>query len=197
MSTGTVVGAVLTGGASRRMGRDKARLEVDGVAMASRVAAALREGGCDPVFALGGDEVGLGALGFEVVPDGWPGEGPLGAIVTALAHVSTLRPGASTFVAACDLPFLDPATVRDLVAAAMSSLATPSASDVVVAASTGVQPLCAVWSPGAAGGLRSTFEAGERSVMRALASLRVTTHTVDASALRNVNAPEDVPHYPA
>ena len=42
-------GAVLCGGASRRMGTDKAFVEVGGVAMAERVAAALEAAGCAPV----------------------------------------------------------------------------------------------------------------------------------------------------
>ena len=48
-------GAVLCGGASRRMGTDKALVEVDGVPMAERVAGALHAGGCAPVVFVGGD----------------------------------------------------------------------------------------------------------------------------------------------
>src|SRR5262245_1565825 len=91
-------GAVLTGGASRRMGRDKALVEVDGRPMAGRVAAALREAGAAEVQAIGGDAAGLGELGLDVVPDRFPGEGPLGGIVTALSAAS--QP--VTVVVACD-----------------------------------------------------------------------------------------------
>ena len=58
-----VAGAVLVGGASRRMGRPKALIEVDGSPMVVRVAAALSAGGCAPVRLIGGlatlpDDVG-------------------------------------------------------------------------------------------------------------------------------------------
>ena len=39
---GNIAGAVLVGGASTRMGRDKARLAVDGIPGASRVASRAR-----------------------------------------------------------------------------------------------------------------------------------------------------------
>ncbi|MEZ5248574.1 MAG: ribonuclease D [Ilumatobacteraceae bacterium] len=57
-----------------------------GTSLVRRVAAALAAGGCRPVFAVGGDLVRLRAAGLEAVRDGWPGEGPLGGIVTAVRH---------------------------------------------------------------------------------------------------------------
>ena len=71
-------GAVLTGGRSSRMGRDKATLPVDGVPMAARVADALRRAGAEPVLAVGGDQAALEALGLTWVADRHPGEGPSG-----------------------------------------------------------------------------------------------------------------------
>ncbi len=82
----SVLGAVLAG-ASRRMGPgiDKALVEVGGVAMARRVADALRAGGAEPVVAVGGDRSALGRIGLDGVDDRHPGEGPLGGVCTALA----------------------------------------------------------------------------------------------------------------
>jgi molybdopterin-guanine dinucleotide biosynthesis protein A len=80
----TLTGVVLTGGASRRMGVDKALVEVDGVAMAGRVAAALARGGCDPVVCQGGDAQTLAVLELPVLPDSRPGGGPVAAILDAL-----------------------------------------------------------------------------------------------------------------
>jgi molybdopterin-guanine dinucleotide biosynthesis protein A len=184
----SVAGAVLTGGASRRMGRDKATLPVDGIAMARRVADALIAGGCATVLAVGGDTDGLARLGLEAIPDGWPGEGPVGGIVTALAATD-----APTVVAACDLPWLDAATVGALVAAFVDAGADPEGAqaDAFVAVTDRIEPLCALWQPAALPPLRAAFAAGERAVHRALGGLRVVTVRVDPAALRNVNTPED------
>src|SRR5690606_29827571 len=84
-------GAVLTGGARRRMGRDKALIEIDGRAMAVIVAATLVEAGCEPVVAVGGDAEQLTGLGLAFVPDVEPGAGPLGGVVGALEWFATDR----------------------------------------------------------------------------------------------------------
>jgi molybdopterin-guanine dinucleotide biosynthesis protein A len=71
-------GAVLCGGASRRMGRDKALLPLDGLPLAVRVAQALGEAGAAEVVAVGGDRDGLASWDLPAVPDRWPGEGRAG-----------------------------------------------------------------------------------------------------------------------
>ncbi|HEX2785027.1 MAG TPA: NTP transferase domain-containing protein, partial [Ilumatobacteraceae bacterium] len=63
------LGAVLCGGASRRMGVDKATLRIQGVAMARRVADVLLAAGCALVIAVGGDSVELRRLGLDGVAD--------------------------------------------------------------------------------------------------------------------------------
>ena len=118
-------GAVLTGGASRRMGTDKALVEVDGMAMAGRVAGALASAGGQPVIAVGGDADRLADLGLAVTPDRWPGEGPLGGLVTALGALAD--PAVPiVVVAACDLPALTSSVVAALVAALAERCIGPS-----------------------------------------------------------------------
>lgn len=183
-------GVVLAGGQSRRMGRDKALVVVDGRPMAAAVADALRGAGCSPVLAVGGDARALTALGLPVVADGWPGEGPLGAIVTALGH--TLVP---TMVVACDLPWLSAEVIATVVAAA-------GRPDVDVAIATTQldpagavrdEPMCACWLPSALPALTARFAAGERAVHAVLDDVRVCRVSVAAAALRNVNVPGDLP----
>ncbi|MES4792537.1 MAG: hypothetical protein C4321_05700, partial [Chloroflexota bacterium] len=80
----TFSGAVLTGGRSSRMGRDKAFVALGGRPLVTYPVGALRMAGATEVFAVGGDRVRLTTLGLSWVPDGHPGAGPLGGICTAI-----------------------------------------------------------------------------------------------------------------
>jgi molybdenum cofactor guanylyltransferase len=180
------VGAVLCGGRSTRMGRDKAFVEIDGVPMARRVADALAEAGCSPVVAIGGDAVGLATLGLAAVPDGWPGEGPVGGVRTALG---AFPDAAAIVVVACDTPWLEGKVLSSLV----QVLAEDAAAQVAVAHTDRMEPLCAAWRPTALTELAAAMESGERRLHAVVGALAVRHVSVAHSALRNVNAPTDVP----
>jgi molybdenum cofactor guanylyltransferase len=167
------------------MGGDKALVEVDGSPMVLRVATALADAGCDPVLAVGGDAAALAALGLSVLADRWPGEGPLGAIITALMRDSV--PAVPVVAVACDLPWLDGATVRQLMPD------VPAAPfDVALATTDRDELLCACWMPSALATLQLQFAAGERAVHRVLPALRVRRVAVADSVLHNVNTPDDL-----
>lgn len=92
--------AVMAGGKSRRMGRDKAWLELEGRPIVQRVVDVLREV-ADEVLIVANDPR-YAQLGLRVVPDRFPNGGALGGIATgvgAAQHDLVL-------VAACDMPFL-------------------------------------------------------------------------------------------
>ena len=186
-----IAGAVLTGGASRRMGTDKALLSVGGVAMAARVAAALRAGGCAEVIAIGGDAVAIEALGLAVVADRSPGEGPLGGIITALEYTA-----ATTVVVACDLPYLDASTVALLIDTLHDATANNAPVDVAMASTGRLEPLCAVWNQSALPAMKQAFAGGERAIHRTLAELRVASVVVAGPVLRNMNTPAELDQDP-
>lgn len=96
--------AVLAGGASRRMGRDKALLAIgpDGRPVISLVLAAVA-GVADDVFVVAPGRGGYRGLGVRVIPDLRAGYGPLGGLETALR---TARHD-HCLVVSCDLPFID------------------------------------------------------------------------------------------
>jgi molybdenum cofactor guanylyltransferase len=176
-------GAVLTGGKSTRMGRDKALIEVDGVPLAVRAATALRVASASGVFAVGGDLDALEALGVDARPDLYPGEGPLGAILTAFAAASTDL----VVVLACDLPNVDADTVRRLLEAIGEHAAAVPRTDRA-------HPLCAVYRVSRCGDrLGQAFANGERTVHRAVETLDVArVHLPVPEVLRNVNRPGDL-----
>ena len=104
-----VVGVVLGGGKSLRLGRDKALLKFhgeDGSCLLSRTAALLREV-CGGVVIAGRE-----FPGWEHVSDSAPGLGPAGGIAAALEVT-----GRPCLVLSCDLPFMTRAALDTLLEA--------------------------------------------------------------------------------
>jgi molybdopterin-guanine dinucleotide biosynthesis protein A len=172
------------------MGHDKSLLVVDGDAMAVRVARAMRDAGAAEVFAVGGDLDALRAAGLDARKDEYPGEGPLGGIISALREA---RDGASAVaVIACDV--LDPsaAVIRSLVAEQERS----SAVAVVPAVDGRPQWLHAVWGRPAHAPLARAFSRGVRAVTEAAAGVDglsiVALDDTQAAALADADTPDDV-----
>ncbi|MBA4293168.1 hypothetical protein C0431_09375 [bacterium] len=94
---------LLTGGASRRMGFDKALISMGGEPLAVRLARILREAGWEPTI------LGRSPLdGYRFHPDDEIEHGPLTAI-RAFVPTSHL-----VFVLSCDVPLFDGVVVRAL-----------------------------------------------------------------------------------
>lgn len=178
---------VLVGGASRRMGSDKALLDVDGVPAALRVARVVAEACGVPVaevVLVGGPVEWASRLGLGHLPDDLPGAGPLAAIATALRHL-----GRDCLVVACDLLGVDVSTARAVGGAG----ALPGCHVAVAVGPEGRrQPLLARWNLDAAPTVATAVAAGERSPIRLLESLTVVEVVVDVGATSNVNSPEDL-----
>ena len=177
-------GAVLAGGRSRRMGTDKALITTDGIALVQRAADALRTAGADPVIVVGGNRAAIEALGLELIDDLWPGEGPLGGIITALRAVDT------EFVAvlSCDLTDASAIAVRSVHGA----LGTADVAVPVVEGRT--QWMHAVWRRSAVDTLAEAFETGVRAPRDAVTSLRVAKLLDgDPCWFHDADRPEDLP----
>jgi molybdopterin-guanine dinucleotide biosynthesis protein A len=171
------------------MGRTKALIDIDGRKMGDRVLDAVRAVGAAPVLLVGGDADELAPLSAPVVADAYPGEGPVGGVLTGLDHLAGHAAVDAALILSCDLVDVGGDALWPLVEAA----AGDAHSRVWVAATERMEPMCALWSLAARGTVRERFVAGERAVHRVIAELPHTTVTVDARALRNVNRPEDLP----
>ncbi len=153
-------GILLTGGSSRRMGRDKATIEVGGVTLAERSAAILQSATALAV------EVGPGASGLPHVTEEPAGSGPLAAVLSGYASLveqaGSTRPA---IVLACDMPEV---TVELLTWLANYCEAPGDPPPSVVPIAGGKpQPLCARWSVADLSRAAELLEAGERSLKNA------------------------------
>lgn len=182
-----VSAAVLTGGASTRMGRDKATLPVAGVATATRLARLL-EALFEEVLLVGGTPPPE-APGRRIADPAGP-VCALRGIAAALAAATTER----VLVVATDLPLLTPDFVLGLVA-------WPEAEAVVPRTADGLQPLCALYRRAPAlEAAKAQLESGRLKLTDWLDALETTTLEpedvagLDPSglALTNVNTPEDL-----
>lgn len=184
--TGRLAGVVLAGGASRRMGRDKATLTVpgrfDGLTLVEHLVAVLRRR-CDPVYVVAAQDQLLPDLPAHVLRDEVPGLGPLPAIGLALRAAA--RDGvARAFVCAVDMPFLTPELIDELAAAT---------ADIVLPYAGRDHYLAGVYRTELAGTVDALVAAGERRV-RALVDAADVRRIVpaDSSALANLNSPDDL-----
>jgi molybdopterin-guanine dinucleotide biosynthesis protein A len=184
--TAPLHGLVLAGGRSTRMGRDKAALAYGGRSQLE-TAWALLEGRVERRFvSVRPDQVDDPARArHPQVVDGPEGVGPAAGLLAA----QRAHPEAAWLLLACDLPFLDGATLDHLIAARdTGKLATAfrSAHDGLP------EPLCAVYEPAAAPHF-ARYVAEGRSCPRKF----LITHDVKlvdlprADALDNINSADE------
>ncbi len=185
-----IVIAILAGGQSRRMGRDKSRLLLDDRPLITHVrdrAAALGL----PLLLISNTPAAHAFLGLPIYPDRLPGCGPLGGIHTALHAVR----GADVICLACDMPFIEPGLLRQLIA-----VRNPAAWAIVPVIAGQPQPLCALYRPACLPTLEAHLQARHFKLTRFLAEVPV--QWIDEAAVRqadpalglavNINTPDDL-----
>lgn len=182
-----VYGLVLAGGSSRRMQHDKALIDYHGepqLLWTYRLLASLlprafvsvrRSQHADP---LRGELPRI----VDEHDDGGPAAGILAA---QRAH-----PDVAWLVVACDLPLLDEASLRYLLAGrdpARDATAFISSHDGLP------EPLCAIWEPSSHAPLSARVDAGSWCPRKALIEGNVRLlEPLRASALDNINTPEEL-----
>jgi molybdenum cofactor guanylyltransferase len=155
-------GLVLAGGASRRMGRDKAQIVLDGEPLVMRAVRTLGQV-CTDVVVASGDGHRLDHLGLPQVPDVIPDAGPLGGIAAGLEAARQDL----VAVVAVDMPAASPAVLAFLAGLWQGEAA------VVPVVQGRWEPLHAVWARPAGPRIVACLHAGDRKVVRVLATLGV------------------------
>lgn len=190
----SVYGYVQAGGASTRFGSDKALAVLDGKNLLVRTADLVQEtcGNVRVVSSLSSYQ----EFGIPLLQDMWPGQGPLGGILTAIRETQrTSKVPAWSLIVSCDMPFLS----REWLGFLCERAAQSSGQVLVPRSESGLEPLCACWRGDGLATLQGAFDAGVRKVTEAMKHLRMEVldaqvwkrFDTDGRLFWNMNTPED------
>ncbi|MEO6795193.1 MAG: molybdenum cofactor guanylyltransferase [Mycobacterium sp.] len=189
-----LAGVVLAGGASRRMGRDKATLTVaglfDGRTLVEHLVSVVAQR-CDPVYVVAAQGQVLPDLPAQVLRDEVPGLGPLPAVGLGL-RTAACAGAERAFVCAVDMPFLTPELIDQLVNSARVR-GPDSEADIVLPSADRDHYLAAVYRTALAETIDALVATGERRVGALVAMVGVQRiGPSDSAALANLNSPDDI-----
>lgn len=182
---------IQAGGASRRMGQDKALLPFLGQPLITRVIQRLT-GLADEVIINTNQQEAYRFLDLPVEPDVIPGRGALGGLYSALAIAG--HPVVA--VVACDMPFVNP----DLLAAQKWILEEKGYDAVIPVTEQGTEPFHAVYRrENCLPAIKAALDAGswrvnswfDHAEVYFLSQGEASKYDPLHLAFRNVNTPED------
>jgi molybdopterin-guanine dinucleotide biosynthesis protein A len=180
-----LVGLVLAGGKSTRMGTDKARLVYAGNPQIKRAHRALAEVCARVLVSVRPDQAEDELYKpFELVVDRGAARGPAAGLLAAWRQA----PGTALLVLAVDLPLVDAAVLGRLIAARDRQ----APATAFVHADGTVEPLCTIWEPAAHQIVRARAQKSHlslRTVLEEAATRRVPLK--DSACLESVNTPAD------
>jgi len=155
-------GIVLAGGKSKRLGKNKAFIELGGKPVIQWVLDALRDL-CDELL-ISANEIELySGLGVRVVRDAPSGKGALVGLYSALIEMRN----DFTFVAACDMPFLSKALVSYMMSRARDCDALVPRIDAYI------DPLHAIYSKNCVAAIEKQIASGNRQVRSFYGDIKV------------------------
>ena len=184
-----VTGVILAGGSSRRMGRNKALMEIEGEAIITRSYRTLATLFHEVIIVTNSpDEYAF--LPCRKVADICTGGGSIAGLQAGLSASNTEK----IFVTACDMPFLNPDLIRLLCKTAGNSDA------VVPLNGEGLrEPLHALYNRSLLNRMQSQIESGDKSILHLLDNILTTLvpqETLSSiggalESFRNVNTMEE------
>ncbi len=187
-----IIGAVLAGGRSRRLGRDKATVEFVGRPLISYPVGALRTAGLDVVLALrGGQEIPAALQGVSCVYDDVEDAGPLGGLYALLKWM----PGEWALVVSCDQPLVQVNLLHGIM-----THSDCTADAVVTRTPERLQPMPGLYRKSCLPAIEGALERGERGLRDLLSGVRrcelagenLNRLDLEHASFINVNTPEDL-----
>jgi molybdopterin-guanine dinucleotide biosynthesis protein A len=182
-----VTGAILAGGAARRLGGvPKGLIDIAGSRMIDRVARALRAVTERLVIVSSGEGASSWLIGVEVVPDEQPGGGAMAGIASALRATRT-----DVLVVAWDMSVVSGVLLAPLVTAGGDNDA------VMWSSASGVEPLAALYRQSALPVIDEALARGVRRARDVASLLRVRLLSelpagCPPESFLSVNTPDDL-----
>lgn len=153
---------ILAGGTSRRMGQDKAFIQVEGIRLFDYVYGKCQELFSEIIIVTNHPHQFI-EYQTPVVEDEIPGIGSIGGLYTGLKRASNYY----SFCVACDMPFLNPKLIALLIE-------NRHMNDVVIPKTrAGFEPLHAVYSKRCIEPLKKIIEKGDLKISNLLAEVKV------------------------
>ncbi|MGE0612637.1 MAG: molybdenum cofactor guanylyltransferase MobA [Hyphomicrobiales bacterium] len=193
-----VIGVLLAGGQSRRMGGgDKCLLDLAGKPMIAHVIDSLKPQVAALVLNANGDPARFDALKLPVAADPVEGfAGPLAGVLAGMDWTRANHPDARWIVtAATDTPFFP----GDIVARLLSATGDEYPAIALAASNDRVHPVFGLWPTALAGDLRKALQHGTRKVLDwvnryphfevAFADVKIGGHSTDP--FFNANDPDE------
>ena len=187
----TLTAVLFTGGESRRMGTDKAKLMFEGELLWFRQLRTLRAVRPARILISARTTPSWQPAGVDKVLDEAPGRGPMGGLVVALREMQTTH----LLALAVDLPFMTAAHLERIWRGARPGCG------VVPVTSHGPEPLCAIYPAESMSAARTALDGGELSMRRLVRGLAEDGQVQylpipdrDLYLYRNLNTPSELLH---
>jgi molybdopterin-guanine dinucleotide biosynthesis protein A/molybdopterin-guanine dinucleotide biosynthesis protein len=172
--------AVMAGGSSRRLGRNKALLALGGATVVEQVIAVVAAF-AGPVRIVTAQPDEYQHFGLPTIRDIRPGCGPLSGIHAALCSSSTDY----VLIVSCDMPLIGPAQLRPL-------LGQFPGHDITICKHTRFEPLCAVYRRSCIAALEELINHHEYRIIDLFPTLDVKVIRIEnGSCFRSINTEED------
>ncbi len=187
-----MIGVVLAGGRSTRLGQDKVRLRLpgDGRDMLARTVDLLAARTDGVVVSCRRSSAIAESGGLRVIPDDEDGLGPLGGVQSALRALRE-----PILVLSCDLPFMDEATLRRLLVARNARPAEAVLTTFQQVETGYIEALVAVYEPACLPFFEEARSKGLRQlnlVIPEAFQARISYTRAEARPFFNINFPADL-----
>lgn len=181
-------GIILAGGQSRRMGQNKALMQIGTKRLIDYVLDALSFLSPRILLSYNGTLTNVGSV--KIIPDVLPGNGPASGLHAALANCETPR----CLVISTDMPLLSSGFLKDFLANASSKPITAAMSPDGF-----IEPLCAIYDSNLHALLHQQIEQKKNKLMHflitagyeALDASKISRHW-NPNLFTNINTPQDV-----